>query len=109
MQFAMLISGDNAPTPAPRVPAVPAVCAGLWCETERDLLTPDQAAIRAALPARLRRYVANREHLTIWHCDGSRVLANGRCKGPLPYMEINNAKGARVATVYFAPVSEARP
>lgn len=103
MEFAMILSGHDAPTPAPRVPAIPSESGiGLYDETSREIWKPDSESIRAALPARLRRYVKGREFLTCWFDRQARIDNDGNRHGWFPYLEINDAKGNRIETAYFA-------
>ena len=105
MQFAMILSGADAPTPAPRVAAVPSQTGtGVYDPDTREIWRPDDSAIRAALPARLRRYAASREFLRCWYDKGARI-EGGRCVPSLPYLEICDARGRLVETAYFAPVT----
>lgn len=102
MEFALIISGPDAPTPAPRVPAVPAYVAGIWDSESETSWTPDRDAIAAALPAKLRRFY-KRAPANVWFDKHAR-LESGRCVPSLPYMTLSKANGDHVATVYFAPV-----
>jgi hypothetical protein len=105
MQFAMILTGANAPAPAPRVAAIPSQTGiGLYDPASREIWQPCRAAIRAALPARLRRHIAT--GCTVWHDSAARMDESGRLVGGNPpYMEIRNARGAYLATVYFLPVN----
>lgn len=110
MEFAMIISGADAPTPAPRVRAVPSETGtGLYEPATRTIWRPEDEAIRAALPPRLRRYVRNREFLRLWYeGDFCRIDEQGRTLPSLPYLEINDARGNRIATAYFAACPDAK-
>jgi hypothetical protein len=109
IEFAMILDGASAPVPAPRIAAVPSATGiGVYDPASGEIWRPCDESIRAALPARLRRYVATREFLRCWFDNRARI-ENGRCVPSLPYLEICDARGKRIATAYFAPVQETRP
>jgi hypothetical protein len=102
MQFALILSGPMAVAPAPRCKAVRSITGtGLYDSDSGEILRPDYADIRAALPARYRRYVS--DFPSCWFDSEARIVA-GKCKGELPYIPICDSKGNRLATAYFAPV-----
>jgi hypothetical protein len=106
MQFALIISGADAPAPAPRCAAVPSETGiGVYEPATGEIWRPDDESLRAALPARLRRYVRRESFLRAWFEKGTR-FEGGRCSPSLPFLAISNARGARVATVYLAPVAD---
>lgn len=103
MQFAMIISGSDAPIPAPRIDAKDSIGGvGLYDESTGRILTIDCDQLATALPARLRRHYA-RNMAYPWFNNRSRIIG-GRCNGDLPYLEICGRDGKRIETVYFAPV-----
>lgn len=100
-RFALIISGEHAPTPAPRCAAVPSVttAGGVHVPAIGDWLRPCYDGFRAALPPRLRRYCPAMPSL--WYRKG--VAFDGDRTGPaLPYIHLRNARGDLVATVYVA-------
>lgn len=102
MQFAMILSGHDAPVPAPRVPAIESQSGiGMYCEQAGQILKPCPDAIRAALPARLRKAFDNGSG-HCWHDKESRIDGEGKRHGILPYLPLNDAKGNRIETAYFA-------
>lgn len=106
LAFALIINGDDAPTPAPRCAV--ADCdtgAGVYHVASGRILRPDYETFRAALPPRLRRYMT-RERVpfpSLWFRKGTR-FEHGRTGPALPYMTIRDARGDYVATVYAALV-----
>lgn len=105
MQFAMIISGTNAPAPAPRIAGAPSITGiGIFEPETGEIWQPDRDAIAPALPARLRKHVARDGVGAIWFREEARI-EGGRCVPELPYMTIRNKGGGHLATVYFAPLS----
>ena len=103
MEFAMILSGDNAPTPAPRIKGRHSVTGiGTYEPASGDIWIPDSDSIRAAMPKRLAKYLRQGQ-LSAWHSDNARI-EGGRHIGGLPYIDITDGRGRRIATAYFAPV-----
>jgi hypothetical protein len=106
VHFVMILSGADAPTPAPCVPAVDTQSGvGLYCEQSERFLKPCPVAIRAALPARLRK-AFDRGAGNCWFDKASRIDSTGKLCGPAPYLPLSDAKGNRVETAYFQLCSE---
>lgn len=108
LRFALIINGPDAPTPAPRVDAVPAECAGLFHVERRDSFRPDYEQFRAALPSNLRRYVTRKADPfpSLWY-DKRALYDDGRTRdGGLPFYTVRKANGDYVATVYASLVEE---
>ena len=103
MQFAMILSGHDAPIPAPRIDAIDSATGiGIYDEQSGRILQPDYSQVLKALPVRLRRHYA-RDLPRCWFIDGSRII-DGQNKGPLPYLPITDRNGKRIETAYFAAV-----
>ncbi len=101
MQFAIIMNGDNAPTPAPRIEAIPSVSGiGIYSELDGEIWQADMAAIMAALPFRYSRYATN----GVWFDKKSRIDGAGDIKGDCPYFTLFNTRGNRKATGYLLPV-----
>ena len=112
MQFAMILSGADAPIPAPRVAAIrSATGLGLFDPASGEIWQPCPAAIRAALSPKLRRAFDRAPSPgQCWHDKAARIDESGKCKGALPYLELNGPSGKRIETAYFSPICEgARP
>lgn len=107
MQFAMILSGTDAPIPAPRVAAIPSLTGiGLFDPASGEIWQPCPAAIRAALSPKLRRAFDRAPSPgQCWHDETARIDASGKCIGRLPYLELNGPNGARIETAYFAPIA----
>lgn len=104
MQFMIHVTG--AASIKARVPAVPAMLAGVWNEPERELLRPCPEAIRKALPARLLRLWDRNGAPLLWFGDNARFDGEG-FSGESPYATITNAKGGYVATLYAIACKDA--
>jgi hypothetical protein len=106
LSFALIINGDDAPTPAPRCAVADcATGAGVYHVASGRILRPDYETFRAALPSRLRRYVTReREPFPSLWFDKRARFEHGRTAPALPYFTIRNARGDYVATVYAALV-----
>lgn len=104
MEFALIISGPSAPTPAPRVQAVPSATGiGVYDHATQETWQPARAAIRSALPYRWRK--AYDRASGPWY-DADARMKGGKCVPTLPYMSLYGRRGRHLANVYFAPVVE---
>lgn len=102
MQFALVLTGQNAPTPAPRIDAIPSISGiGLWDENTQEIWEAKTSDIKEALPPKYRRC-----HISgPWHDKAARVDQTGRLKGGAPYCTLRNTRHAYIATVYLLPIS----
>lgn len=86
----------------PRVAAAPAVFAGVYDTQSREILKPEPAAVRAALPYRWRR-AFDRAASGFWFDKESRVDEKGHHRGAPPYIELRDYRGSWLNTVYAIP------
>lgn len=84
------------------VPSVPAAMVGHWDRESRSLVAPDKAAIRAALPYRLRA-AFDRTAGCFWFGGNSLGGAVRQMAGHLP---LYGYRGKLLATLYAIPVAE---
>jgi hypothetical protein len=103
MKFALILDGDNAPTPAPRIDAIPSKTGiGIYSESCREIWQADANAIKEALPYRYRRLHFHGP----WHNKESRIDATGHLVGYPPYCTLSDTRGRRKFTVYLLPAFE---
>lgn len=79
-------TGDNRTNYVAVVRAVRAVYAGNYFETANDLLTPNRAAIREALPHYWRKAF---DRTTMWHLNGTKSA----------HCDLRSTRGRSLATI----------
>lgn len=105
MQFAMILNGCDAPTPAPRIPAI--LCqqgeTGVLDVATGKRWRPCLESARLAFPAKIWRKASGNP--IALELDSGARLTGGRCSPSLPYATIRDSARRYVATAYFAPLS----
>lgn len=88
------------------VPSAPAAMVGHWDRESRTLVAPDKAAIRAALPYRLRAAFDRTEGSSFWFGGNS---LGGPVRQTAPYLDLRGYRGKHLATLYAIPIVKEGP
>jgi hypothetical protein len=84
------------------VPAIPAGISGVWSEPDRDILRPDDNAIRVTIPSRYRKAMG-RTSGRFWY-DGE-CRWNGERASSIPYLHVYDSRNRILFTLYAIPVA----